>query len=266
MSVEDSKDLIPALPTATEIKDVETSVKAAEQYIEVMGRIRLAAIKLTNKLDWCNQNGKPYLEKSGCDKVAAAFGIKIFDINIEKENVEDDNGKYIIYTCHGCGKWNNHEESEIGTCSTRDEFFGKAGGKFRPLSEIDLTDIKKKAFTNFANRIIKKLIGLSFTWDEIRELSNGKITEGNTAGVSYTGGKQGGNTDSPETKAKRDQIKAMLMTLCDGEEPVARAQLVQLTSFEKDGKTIQGKDSTLKLTEKQVNLVFEKLKKEIESQ
>jgi len=251
-----------------DIRSVEESLKGAERYLELMDKIRKASIRLTNNLDWSNQGGKPYLEKSGCDKIASAFGVKVFDITFVKEKISDDKGDYIIYSCHGKGRWNNHETEETGTCSTRDDFFGKgttADGQkgWKPLSEVDLTDIMKKAQTNLSNRLIKKLIGLSFSWEEIKELSGDKISAETVLKVDFAKGARGGNSDSPETKKLRDECRATLLKLNDGEEGPARAMLIQMTAFQgKDG-LVAGKDHISKLSEKQVQILHGKLKKGI---
>ena len=229
------------VPVSSDIITVEKSVEQAGRYLEVLNKIRLLAIKMTNNIDWTNEGGKPYLQKSGCDKIAGAFGVQIDAPEFVKEICKDDKGDYIMFTCTASGRWNNHIESEAGTCSTRDDFFGKKGGALKPLSEVDLTDVKKKAFTNMANRLIKKLLGLSFSWEEIKELSGGKITPETVQKVEYGAGSRGGNTDSPDTKKKRDEIRTMLLKLNDGEEAAAMAMLEKMTTFEKDGKSIPGK-------------------------
>lgn len=255
---------LPQVNMTTDIVSLERSVENAEKYLGLMSKIRLMAIKLLNKTDVSNQGGKPYIEKSGCDKIAAAFGVHIFDTSFEKELFKDEFGDYYVYTCKGLGLWHNHNESEIGTCSSRDDFFGKKGGNYKPISEVDPTDIKKKAFTNFANRIIKKLIGLSFTWEELSELSGGSISKDTVQTVDFAKGSKGGNVDSPQTKTLRDECRAALIKLNDGEEQSAKSMLIKLTAFQgKDG-PVAGKDHISKLSEKQVEILHGKLKKMIE--
>jgi hypothetical protein len=260
---------LPAIVPQGEIISLEKSLENAERYVSLMGKIRLMAIKLLSKNDISNQGGKPYIEKSGCDKIAAAFGVQLYDVEFSKEDIRDDKGDYYLYTCSGKGQWNNHRESEIGTCTSRDDFFGtfKDGveKKFKPLSEVDVCDVKKKAFTNFANRIIKKLIGLSFSWEEFSELSGGTITPNGVQSVSFGKGSKGGNTDSPATKKLRDDCRTMLIKLNDGEESAAKAMLIEMTAFTgRDGNVVSGKDHLSKLSEKQVEILHGKLKKKIE--
>jgi hypothetical protein len=268
-TTEQPNQLPSIIPNTSSIVSLEETVKNAEKYVAVMAKIRLLAIQLTNAMDWSDQGGKPYLEKSGCDKIASGFGMKYDSPTFEKEVILDDKGEYVQYTCSGEGRWNNVEGSEIGVCSSRDDFFGtkKANGEkaFKPMSEVDLTDIKKKAFTNWANRLIKKILGLSYTWEELKELSGGKIAQDKIKKVEFGQGSKGGNTDSPETKKNRDEIRTILLKLCDGEEAAAKAKLVELTTYTKDGTTYKGKDNVSLLSEKQVPYVLRDVKKLIEA-
>ena len=158
----------------------------------------------------------------------------------------------------------NIETSEIGTCSSRDDFFGKKGGEFKPISEVDATDIKKKSFTNWANRIIKKLLGLSFTWEELSVLSNNSISRTTVKTVQFAQGSKGGNTDSPETKSKRDEIRKMLLLINDGEEASAKKMLEEMTAFQGTNGPVKGKNNVQFLSEKQVPMIYNQLKKKVE--
>jgi hypothetical protein len=245
---------------------LEQQIKRAEKYLELMKRIRLNAIKLTSTMDWSNQGGKPYLEKSGCDKIASAFGMRISETTFEKEQITDDAGEYVLYTCSAHGAWNNVEASEVGTCSTRDDFFGKSGGKYKPLSEVDITDIKKKAFTNCMNRLVKRLLGLSFSWEELKELSENAISQETVQKVEFNSGKKGGNTDAPETKKLREEIRKMVLEMCDGEDSAAKKYLVDHTTFKgRDGNTVAGKPAVDALSEKQVTYLHKDVKREYDT-
>lgn len=265
--MENEKSLL-IVPKQTDIVNLEKSIESAERYVNLMNRIRLMAVKLLNASDISNQGGKPYIEKSGCDKIAAAFGVRIFGVEFERESFKDEKGDYYVYTCTGNGTWNNHEDNDVGVASSRDDFFGtfKQNGEktFKPLSEVDPCDIKKKALTNFANRIIKKLIGLSFTWEELFDLSGNTITAESCKKVEFGRGSKGGNSDSPETAKLRNECRAWLLKLNDGESGPAQQMLVNETAFQgKDG-PVAGKDHINKLSEKQVQILHGKLKKKVD--
>lgn len=272
--MEESKQLevvnTEIIQSSSNVRSIEETVKQAERYVQAMNQIRGLSVKATNVMDWSDQGGKPYLEKSGCDKIASTFGVKLDSPEITREMITDDLGEYAQYTVSGSGRWNNIETSEIGMCSSRDDFFGRKSGGYKPLSEVDLNDIKKKAFTNWANRIIKKLLGLSFTWEELAVLSEGKIKKDTVKKVEFGAGSKGGNTDSPETKAKRDEIRKMLLDLNDKDEIKAKAMLEQITSFMgKNRETgapeqVKGKNNAALLSEKQIPIVHGQLKKKVE--
>lgn len=245
--------------------DLEKSIAQAEKYMSALARIRKLSIGMTSVSDWTNQGGNPYLLKSGCDKIAGGFGIQVYDTRGEKEVITDDKGEYIMYTFSGCARWQNNVSQQIGICSTRDDFFALRNGEYLPLSEVDITDVKKKAFTNFLNRIIKALLGLSFTWDEIAEYSGGRITKETVAGVAYHGGSKGGAAPvaTEDDKKLRKELTEMLMEMANGDAEAAKSHLIQLTSFEgHDGKQVAGIGDSRRLSGKRLQIAHDKTKKE----
>ena len=58
----------------------------AEKYMELQTRLRATALKLTNVNDWVNQDGQPYLEISGTNKVAAGFGKSYRDWETDRKS------------------------------------------------------------------------------------------------------------------------------------------------------------------------------------
>lgn len=247
--------------------DLEKSIAQAEKYMSALARIRRLSIGMTSVADWTNQGGNPYLLKSGCDKIAGGFGIQVYDTRGEKEVITDDKGEYIMYTFAGNARWQNNVSQQIGICSTRDDFFALRNGEYLPLSEVDITDVKKKAFTNFLNRIIKALLGLSFTWQEIDEYSSGRITKETVTGVAYHGGSKGGAAPvaTADDVKIRKELTEMLMEIANGDKDAAREHLIQLTAFEgRDGKQVAGIGDSRRLSGKRLSIAYDKAKKEYE--
>ena len=60
--------------------DVDSLTNRAEKFVEVQKRLKCAALKSTNRLDWVLLDGKPYLQGTGAEKVALIFGVSIKDI------------------------------------------------------------------------------------------------------------------------------------------------------------------------------------------
>lgn len=203
------------------VNSLEATIKNAEKYVAAQDAIRKMALRVTSITDWVDEGGKPYLQWSGTAKVARTFGVSYSPVVFEKEIGEDERGKFVVYHCAGNVMFNGQSISEIGTGSSRDSFFGVRtkwidGKKEKydlPLSEIDLTDVKKKAQTNFLNRGLKSLLGLSFTWDEISASTNGRITRdtvnGVNKGVTYQqpAQKPAETPQSKEAQAIADELK-----------------------------------------------------------
>ena len=249
---------------------LEASIEQGEKYLKAFDRIRKIAIMLTNTTDWIDQNGKPYLESAGCAKIASAFGVRTEDVHYEKQDHQDAKGVYVRFRCTGTGVWQSVRAEEVGSASTRDEFFAnrkdKAGNHIvLPMEEVDLGDVEKKAFTNFMNRLIKRLIGLSFSWEDIVQYSGGAITKEKCAGVRYSKGTKGGSTaPSASTSATGDRAKVwnQLMDINDGEPDRAAAHLERLTTWKnKDGQQVPGKRDIAKVSDAQMRYLARDVEK-----
>lgn len=151
--------------------DVMDALEIIESRNKLFDRVMEVAIRSTSQGDWVDQAGKPYLQGSGAEKVARRFGVKLFDIVIDREDHDDDNGKYCIYTTTGKVSLGNSPYDvieSIGTCSSRDKFFGRANGRNKDLKDVDLTNIKKKSYTNFIVNAVTRLLGLrNLSWDDL---------------------------------------------------------------------------------------------------
>lgn len=272
-NIDNNKNELQAQPINTVSLQVEGSlegaVQNAEKYFKLQDRIRKAALDLTSITDWIDENGKPYLQWQGTAKVARGLGVGYSSLQFTSEQYVDDKGEVLDYTVVGNVSWNGQTITEMGSGSSRDSFFGvrtrtneatKEKEKyFLPLSEIDRTDIRKKAVTNFLNRGLKSLIGLSFTWAEITEITKGRITQekiraqGNS--VSFDKGKKGGNTDTAELKTKKTELRKMIIDMHFGDEAKAKVYLQEKTKF----KDYSGATSVDSLSENQYNIVHGKI-------
>jgi hypothetical protein len=246
---------------------LQQTIERAENYMTLLDRMRKTAINLTNMDDWIDQGGKPYLQKAGCDKISGGFGVKFFDVITEKENVTDDKGTYIAYITTGYASWNNKEIHETGTATSRDDFFAlrkdkETGEKILlPLSEIDPMDVRKKSHTNFQNRAIKGLLGLSFTWEEIEQQSGGRLGRNVCGSVNYKSGSKGGSNSKQVDTEVRAKLWERLVAAMDGEENHARGKLKEFTTYEWQGKQIPGKLNINDVSDKQLKFVEQEIAK-----
>src|SRR3990167_1193903 len=105
----------------------------AEKRVESVQRIKQIALKITNKNDWVDQEGKPYLQASGAEKVARLFGINWSKQSHRKEFSSDDRGPFFFYVYTADFFLRGGDSvSAVGTCSSRDKFFADRKGEWKP--------------------------------------------------------------------------------------------------------------------------------------
>lgn len=168
-------------PLGGEVMPIKDALEIIETRQILFDKMLNVAIRSTGAGDWVDEGGKPYLQGTGAEKAARRFGIRIYDVEVEKEVHEDDGGKYYVYTVMGKASFSARDTIEaMGTCSSRDKFFGKKGGEYKPLQDVDLPNIKKKAYTNFTVNAVTRLLGLrGLTWEELAKFGitpKGKTT------------------------------------------------------------------------------------------
>lgn len=265
MEVEQQNVPAPAMQNMA-VVDLEKSIEEAEKYMTLQDKIRKIAIKVTNSNDWVDQGGKPYLTWDGSRKIARAFGVSYEPPTIKEDRREDKKGEYIKFTCSGAVTYCGQVVHEIGTASTRDSFFAKRKGKQLPLEDIDLTNIEKKSMTNWLNRAVKSLLGLSFTWEEIKQYSG--VQQASAASVNYQGGQKGGSTakqDDPKVAQMRQELRDMILDYCGGDIDMAINYLANMSKSKgPGGKEIPGKENVDHLTATQVKKLHPTVKAEYE--
>jgi hypothetical protein len=138
---------------------------------EVYKKIRIVAVKFTREEDWVNMDGKPYLTESGCQAIAGPLGVSFSEPVMEKRWEEDGHGRYYVWTARAkvfSRMW-NREMGVIGICSSRDNFFGRESGGFKPVEDVDERNVQFKALTNMWANGVKRILGLrNFTWEELK--------------------------------------------------------------------------------------------------
>ena len=230
----------------------------AEKRVQAIKRIKSAALSVTSKHDWVDQNGKPYLQVSGSEKIARLFGIS-WTIDEPILTVEED-GHY-GYTYKGAFTIGSTPPIDfIGSRSSKDGFFSRSHGEDVPVSEINRNDIKKSAYTNLLGNGITRLLGLrNLTWEEV-EAALG-IKRENVGKVDY-----GKKVMSKEGKDLRDEIEKMLTEMANKSKVEFAKLLMLYTSFTAtDGKQVQGKSNISDLSEKAIPVTYGKIKEAYES-
>ena len=248
------KDLnVVSTPLITE-EDAENAIKRAERMEAYVRKIKTLAIKQTNKHDFVDMGGTPYLQASGAEKIARLFGIswRICEGYPKKENITDEKGSYYMYTYKGEFTMGGKSIEIIGTCSQKDKFLGTQGDKARPASEIDETNIIKKANTNMIVRGVTTILGIrNLTWEEVEA---GGVEHNQTNKVVYqtekelTGMIKEFKTKTGKTQAGKDytmntitlETPAGIKLVKTFDNPAGLANGVEIRAIELTAKNYKG--------------------------
>jgi len=180
-------------------------------------RIMQVSMAVTTNDDWCDQQGKPYMESSGAEKVARRFALRFYDKHMQRENHEDDRGHYYVYIMTGKVCFGKHPEEWLevtGACSSRDNFFGRAHGKDKPIQDVDVCNIIKKAETNFHVRATTMFLGLrGLTWEF---LSKYGISQKGKSKVNYKNKGQAASSMKAVEQAEKKSKKPFWTYDTDG--------------------------------------------------
>ena len=171
----------------------------AEKKVAALQKIMTACLSMTTPHDWVLIGGKPYLQESGCTKVANLIGIS-FEIapNFPVVTVDSEGYKTFTYRVRAFGK-NTYVEGE-GQRSMRDDFFSKTKDGKKPPELINERDVRIAALTNAKANAIKSIIpGLKNI--EVATLTNAGIDTTKISGYTFKTGKESGKTGN-ETEFK----------------------------------------------------------------
>lgn len=182
-----SMEIVPVIASETLLSIAENAEKRAD----AMNKIKRVAIKLTNKFDWTDQGGKPYLQVSGAEKIARMFGISW---RIDEPEMDREESGHFAYSYKGYFSLAGATIEAIGTRSSKDGFFKKyewkkvAGEDDKktelPASEIDRGDVKKSAYTNCIGNGITRLLGIrNMTYEDLQEFAG--LTKDMIAKIDY---------------------------------------------------------------------------------
>lgn len=199
----------------------------AERRIDAVIKIKRVALKVTNARDWTDQNGNPYLQVSGSEKIANLFNISW---RIEEPKCEDEPDGHFTYSIKGEFSLGSRTIEVEGTRSSKDSFFHKndyskpkdAAGKYPklPPSAIDRGDVKKAALTNLFGNGITRILGIrNLTWEDLEKFA--EIRKEDVARVDY---KKDGQPINPPQSKSTSPSDAPQATEGTGEPVISEAQ------------------------------------------
>jgi hypothetical protein len=206
---------VPAIADNTLIQLAEQ----AERRIDAMMKIKKMALKMTNRHDWTDQGGKPYMQVSGAEKVARLYGISW---QIGEPVKEFEEGGHFSFTYKGYFSLAGATIEAIGTRSSKDGFFTKYswdnGEKTTlPPSAIDAGDVKKAAYTNLLGNGISRILGLrNLTYEDLQEFAG--ITKEMIGKVEYKSKGKQADKDIPSEGAQVAEFVPSSVSIREGDK------------------------------------------------
>jgi len=256
-----------------------------EESLQTFDRILRLSVKRTYPSDWVDQDGKPYLQAVGAERIANPFGVQLRDVTKEKITGKDKKGEYYIWIYRGLASSPKLRRAiEVqGKCWSRDKFFAVKDKELRPIEDISEPNIMQKAYNNLYVNAVTRLLGLrGLNYEFLRECGldtskiikvpytergKGKSDKGND-GKKKDGdvtGKKTKTSWTPEESEKALQIRNWLEEVYDKDQKKISNYIEQLTGFvNKEGEKIAGKRDINKLSGPQINLVHRLVRKQYE--
>jgi hypothetical protein len=226
--------------------------RQAEARIDAVIAIKKTALKVTNSNDWVDQNGKPYLQASGSEKIANLFNISW---QINEPTIDQEEDGTITYTYKGRFSLRGRSIEVEGSRSSRDDFFKKyvwENGKKIGEKPLDKRDLKMAALTNLLGNGITRLLGIrNLTYTDLQKFAG--ITQDQIGKVEYKKGGQKPPTTEPQRKSEKkeappegeksvkDILHEELQLYCQFEDGTVdmnmyASVLKEISHFERDGK------------------------------
>ena len=189
-----------------------------EKQVSLYGRYLSACMRLTNTGDWINQGGKYFLQCSGAEKLANPLGITWAQPFVERQEHEDDKGKFYGYLVSGIVESRTLKRSGwfLGTANSRDQFFN-ANRNWNPSEGAG--DILKSAYSNFVVNAVTRLAGIRNPSPEM--LKQAGIDLGQVGAIDYGGGaKHEGQASDKISEAQRKRFYSLAKKAGWDDEPL----------------------------------------------
>ena len=197
--------------------------KMAEARIDAVIKIKQLALKVTNPRDWCDQQGNPYLQVSGAEKIANLFNISWSFLTAEPLCEEELDGHY-TFTFKGRFSMGGRSIEVEGSRSSKDSFFKqneyKEGVKTeKAVGDRDnKRDVKMAALTNMLGNGITRILGIrNLTWEDLEKFA--EIKKEQVGKVEYK--KEGKSIQPPQEKAANGEKKP---EGAEGQQPLPGGQ------------------------------------------
>jgi len=196
--------------------------RQAEARIDAVIKIKQIALKVTNAQDWVDQQGRPYLQASGAEKIANLFNISW---RIDEPTMEEEADGAITFTYKGTFTLAGRSIEVEGSRSSRDTFFKKydydQNGKRTGEKPLDRRDLKMAALTNLLGNGITRILGIrNLSYADLEQFAG--LRKENLGKVEY---KKAGQKDIRPPAPKQNGNGGQGHTINDPDAPVTEPQL-----------------------------------------
>lgn len=219
-----------------------------------------------------NFGGKPYFDHLACERIAKIVGlvIKINEKNgrIDYEKVIEDEAKnkYTIYLTGKVYYTNRPDDYEIqeGSSCSFDDWYkeyqiieeqetedGKKKKVVISANALPESKVREKARANLIQRLVKKFLGLDFTWEELEAVG---IDKNKCRGFQFN---TATTVDSAETLSKKEDVWKKILEICNGNIELAKKTLKKHTAFG----DFEGYSDINKVKEKPLEILISKVEK-----
>lgn len=218
--------------------------KMAEARIDAVIKIKQLALKVTNASDWTDQQGKPYIQASGSEKVANLFNVSVSFLTPEPLYQEDPDGHY-TFTFKGRFSMGGRSIEVEGSRSSRDPFFKQniyKEGRLEREKTIDerdnKRDVRMAAYTNLLGNGITRILGIrNLTWEDLEQFAG--IKKDDVGKIQYKTKGEKPPLTQPGKKSDKQETK----TETNAEGQTITVKVCEITS--KDGKKKDGNPYTI---------------------
>jgi hypothetical protein len=267
------ESLPPELPDVHRTK--EDVLHAIQERVWYMERVKQASLENTTENDWVLQGTRsgavPYLQASGCEKIARLFGVQVSGVRAEKYYKEQDNPqgpKAYVWEYMGTFSLKASPGDSIqcpGSRASDDPFFSGQ-------SRVDERDVKMAAYSNMIANGISRLLGLRNLTVEM--LQDAGLDPGRMRGVEYRGERRAqpkpGKAASPSASSTDNHKKLydLMVQIVGKDQSDLERFLEEITAFpDKDDpdKMVPGVRSLKDLKVRRCQVTLGKLRKDVDN-
>lgn len=251
---------VPALFRGADEGYVLALEKTAENAPRIITAMQKILVAVANDGDWVVQDGKAGLCSAGAERYLKFFPMRFTSWSCDKQEWRDNEGPAYRWVYRCTVEFNGASTQVEGRFSTRDKFLGFRNQQWRPLEEIDESDIRAAAMHICRGEGIKVMLGLRAIPEAALQKLGVPLKDARR--VEHARGAQGGSPAATGDDATlQKKLRTMLLDISNGDAAEAAKLLESTSGFPgKDGNQVPGKKRVEQLTGKWLGTTYGKIK------